>query len=586
MAWIDDLDLLNNAANSGNWTANGFDSPTLNDSSATTPIYVEGSACMWWPLKKGTTNGYTYTSTISGTPTLTNRICVGFLNYAFADIDAIPISSLSMRLSSSTGFTSNYIQWDARAQVLSPENTPISGHTPVIGYEDAGTESGTFNGNAEAVGWVATTGNDADGKQGGFDFFYLISWLGAHSATYTETYFSGLYSEYFDNEGSGLPGQTNRPLGVLSKAGNNYTTNVSFQLGDGTSDTANVVVTESGKAIFFNNLHVNHELGYIFVNPASTNEAHIILNGVNHSWNDQAATNEIYKNMANADIVRIDGGSDTNGGRVTCRSHISDANTYIKNRVFAACRSVTPGDMLVEDCTVSDAQSPGMVYEAVGDGSRVKRTTYANCTTAAALEIETVGNYTLDGDTFSGNTFDILNSGNAATITAGSFVVGRAYKILTVGSTDYTLIGSANNTIGTKFVATGVGAGTGTATEVLLINATNGANPSAVSNTGTNADTLIQNAVSVTVTVLDDSTGLALNLAHVYLIDSVASTVILSGATNASGIITTSINYSADIAAVGWARQMDLVGTDYVPKDISGTITTNGLSLTVRLEPL
>ena len=48
-------------------------------------------------------------------------------------------------------------------------------------------------------------------------------------------------------------------------------------------------------------------------------------------------------------------------------------------------------------------------------------------------------------------------------ITAGAFVVGRVYTILVPGTTDFTLIGSANSTIGTVFTATGVGTGTGTA---------------------------------------------------------------------------------------------------------------------------
>jgi len=51
----------------------------------------------------------------------------------------------------------------------------------------------------------------------------------------------------------------------------------------------------------------------------------------------------------------------------------------------------------------------------------------------------------------------------SGTKTAGSFVVGKAYTIETVGTTVFTDIGSANNTIGTIFTATGVGAGTGTA---------------------------------------------------------------------------------------------------------------------------
>jgi hypothetical protein len=49
--------------------------------------------------------------------------------------------------------------------------------------------------------------------------------------------------------------------------------------------------------------------------------------------------------------------------------------------------------------------------------------------------------------------------------TAGGFTVGVGYKIVSTGSgsTDFTLIGAANNTVGTTFIATGVGTGTGTA---------------------------------------------------------------------------------------------------------------------------
>ena len=49
------------------------------------------------------------------------------------------------------------------------------------------------------------------------------------------------------------------------------------------------------------------------------------------------------------------------------------------------------------------------------------------------------------------------------TVTAGSFVVGKTYLITSVGTTNFVAIGAANNTVGTYFVATGVGSGTGTA---------------------------------------------------------------------------------------------------------------------------
>jgi len=58
----------------------------------------------------------------------------------------------------------------------------------------------------------------------------------------------------------------------------------------------------------------------------------------------------------------------------------------------------------------------------------------------------------------------IVQISDEQTITAGAFVIGVSYTILTVGTTDFTLIGASANTIGVIFTATGVGSGTGTAT--------------------------------------------------------------------------------------------------------------------------
>ncbi len=54
-----------------------------------------------------------------------------------------------------------------------------------------------------------------------------------------------------------------------------------------------------------------------------------------------------------------------------------------------------------------------------------------------------------------------------AAITAGSFVTGRRYQILTVGTTNFTTIGASASTVGVQFTATGAGTGTGTAVEVM-----------------------------------------------------------------------------------------------------------------------
>ena len=49
------------------------------------------------------------------------------------------------------------------------------------------------------------------------------------------------------------------------------------------------------------------------------------------------------------------------------------------------------------------------------------------------------------------------------TVTAGSFVVDRSHKIISVGNTDFTAVGASANTVDVVFTATGVGSGTGTA---------------------------------------------------------------------------------------------------------------------------
>ena len=56
---------------------------------------------------------------------------------------------------------------------------------------------------------------------------------------------------------------------------------------------------------------------------------------------------------------------------------------------------------------------------------------------------------------------DAPNS-SPASVAATALVTGTVYQILTVGTTDFTLVGAASNTVGTIFTATGTTTGTGT----------------------------------------------------------------------------------------------------------------------------
>jgi hypothetical protein len=59
---------------------------------------------------------------------------------------------------------------------------------------------------------------------------------------------------------------------------------------------------------------------------------------------------------------------------------------------------------------------------------------------------------------------DQIGTGQDITIDATAIPPGRMVRIATVGNTNYTTIGAANNNIGTQFVATGPASGTGTVT--------------------------------------------------------------------------------------------------------------------------
>jgi len=84
-------------------------------------------------------------------------------------------------------------------------------------------------------------------------------------------------------------------------------------------------------------------------------------------------------------------------------------------------------------------------------------------------------NTSVDGTTWTANTLALPSTSNWVSLaagkltvveTAGSFVIGRAYVITSLGNTLFTTIGAGANLVGTYFVATGAGSGTGTATPV------------------------------------------------------------------------------------------------------------------------
>ncbi len=124
--------------------------------------------------------------------------------------------------------------------------------------------------------------------------------------------------------------------------------------------------------------------------------------------------------------------------------------------------------LLMEQYTSELALIPGSrayLYQAVAGGVYVNSTTlYTSRARAAAGVVEAVSvSLTVPN---SDCLLYIFLKQRASNAVAGAFVIGTAYEIMAIGTTDFTLVGATANTVGLTFVATGAGAGTGTAAEL------------------------------------------------------------------------------------------------------------------------
>lgn len=83
--------------------------------------------------------------------------------------------------------------------------------------------------------------------------------------------------------------------------------------------------------------------------------------------------------------------------------------------------------------------------------------------TSTEVLLATYDNIPSSAQALAANDADSIMYEQGYTVTAGSFVAGKIYRIVSIGTTNFTLIGATANTVGLHFIATGVGTGTGTA---------------------------------------------------------------------------------------------------------------------------
>lgn len=83
--------------------------------------------------------------------------------------------------------------------------------------------------------------------------------------------------------------------------------------------------------------------------------------------------------------------------------------------------------------------------------------------TSAGVTIQTLDNIPSSAQPPAANNASAIMYQQGYIAAAGNFIVGETYQIETLGNTNFTLIGASANEVGIYFIATGVGAGTGTA---------------------------------------------------------------------------------------------------------------------------
>jgi len=145
---------------------------------------------------------------------------------------------------------------------------------------------------------------------------------------------------------------------------------------------------------------------------------------------------------------------------------------------------------------------------------------------------------------------------NTTNVAATALVAGRTYVIVSPGTTDFTLIGAANNTIGTSFIATGAGTGSGTALRTYTVNST-----FTCANIGTSMGT--GTAFRETNTTAQRETATTFDIGGSYTIQSIGTTnfTLIGAASNTVGLVFTATGVGAGTGTALRKMSMGLSGS-------------------------
>lgn len=303
-------------------------------------------------------------------------------------------------------------------------------------------------------------------------------------------------------------------------------------------NTQDLYFKDTGQAVVFKDLLVAQSL-YGFEVQAGSFAASIELgekiggSGINGCYMAAAGS-------AQFDLAFGDAGSNpntlglygctisTNGGQIVLPSNT--ASREVRGCVFSGCGEIIANSCVFEENTIIAPADRGV---RMTTGHNIKNCSFV--ATPHGVHIPEDGTFTFDGLTFSG----------------------------TDGVTLYDVEHSTGG--------------------ALTVNNVNGSNAQYADDTG-GGTTTFQNAVYITITVVDQQNNPIQN-AQVYVAKSSDGTPLMNQDSDASGVAQTTYNYTADTPVRIRVRKSSPGDTRYVPLDTVGTITVNGLTTTVVLQP-
>jgi len=322
-------------------------------------------------------------------------------------------------------------------------------------------------------------------------------------------------------------GSVPRPVGFVTKQAGVYVVKGPLDFGDD-SASSSLYFKDKGSVVVFEDAPVNTDHYNMNVVGNATGYTMFYIGeaaggvGINGDFLTAAGSSQyaLVCSGENVDDVKIYGTIFDKGRYI----ELASGNSSISNS-FNNCGEVYANEATVKYCQFNNPVDRGVEMIV---GHNIDNCTFNNC--PHGVNIVQSGSFTFDTMTFNNCTYDVE---------------------LSADSSDIVILATDSN------VAT---------YEI----------------TGISGTVDIQNAVTLKVTAIDQD-GLPVQSALVRMHTTASSTVVLSGYTNTSGIISDSYNYAGEEEVLLRIRRASSGLTKYEPYSSLGTITNAGLTITATL---